>query len=347
MGRGGRRAASSCARRADARGAARPRRASGSPASRCRRRSSSATRCRGPRPGSCCAGELSMTDEPTAREPRPLGRRAPRLGGRARGAAAPRGDAGLVLDGRRRRPAARPHAARARGGHGRHRPARRRAHPAGRDADQLRRLAGDGERRPAPRAEELGLDERALQADRRRVDRPRGGQRRRRAVPLGLHAAGRPGGRAARDPARAQPGGRVALAAWAGAGGEPVAARSRARDGRRGLAEPPTPGEPGPFAWARPGADRERLEAAGLRRGVEIDRVDFTSAYDSLDEWWETQSTDVGAGCRARSTGCRRRRRSRPCSGRSTPRVEPYTARRRRASRSPRAPGWRPRRPER
>ena len=53
------------------------------------------------------------------------------------------------------------------------------------------------------RAETLGDPQRALPADRRADDGHRGRDARRRAVPLGLHADGRPGGRPARDPARA------------------------------------------------------------------------------------------------------------------------------------------------
>ena len=87
-----------------------------------------------------------------------------------------------------------------------------------------------------------------------------------RALPLGLHAARRPRDGAAETRRVLRPGGRVALAAWDGAGGQPVA---RA-DGRvmveRGLVEPPAADTPG-AARARPaGADRGAARRSRLRR---------------------------------------------------------------------------------
>ena len=182
-------------------------------------------------------------------------------------------------------------AARARRRHRRHRLPRRRADPARRHADHLRPRARDARAPPSAAPSELGIDERALPPDRRRVDRPAGRQPRRRAVPLGLHADGRRRGRAARDTRRVlRPGGRVALAAWGDPGRQPVERRCPCKElVARGLVEPPPPGAPGQFAWAPEGAIAETLDAAGFVE-YEVESVPFTMRYPSVDDWWQASN---------------------------------------------------------
>jgi ubiquinone/menaquinone biosynthesis C-methylase UbiE len=58
-------------------------------------------------------------------------------------------------------------------------------------------------------------------------------------------------------------GGRVALAAWTAPRENPWSADPARELTRRGLYEPPVPGEPGQFAWAREGTVAEPLEEGG------------------------------------------------------------------------------------
>jgi SAM-dependent methyltransferase len=90
-----------------------------------------------------------------------------------------------------------------------------------------------------------------------------------------------------------KPGARLALAAWAGPEDNPWSAIPGREMVRRGLIEPVAPGEPGQFAWGDRDVIAERLEAAGF---VEhrIEDVAFSSAYDSLDDYWTTQSEMSG-----------------------------------------------------
>ncbi len=86
-----------------------------------------------------------------------------------------------------------------------------------------------------------------------------------------------------------RPGGRVALAAWTGPednrwSAEPVAVLTE-----RGLLEPGDPSAPGQFAWAREGAIVEHLDAAGFL-DPEVEQVGFVNHYDSVQEWWDTQT---------------------------------------------------------
>ncbi len=105
------------------------------------------------------------------------------------------------------------------------------------------------------------------------MDRPAGRERRRRAVPLGLHADGRPRGRARRDAARAAPrraggAGRVGRDRAQPVGGAAGARAARARAARRRR----RPDTPGPFALGDAERVRELLEQAGFadvaRRGA-------------------------------------------------------------------------------
>jgi SAM-dependent methyltransferase len=83
-----------------------------------------------------------------------------------------------------------------------------------------------------------------------------------------------------------RPGGRVALAAWAGPKDNPWIARMRHVTVELGLAEPDAPGTPGPMALSRPGLIEELLDAAGFD-DVETDAVDLSFRAPSLDAWWE------------------------------------------------------------
>ena len=153
------------------------------------------------------------------------------------------------------------HAARAGRRHRRHRAAGRGADRARRGADQLGLLARDARDGPAPGGGARHR-QRALQADRRRDEhRPGGGEPRRRAVPLGLHADGRSRGRAARDAARAaSPARRVALAAWAGPEDNPWSVLSRAASWRARPRRAPAPARrtssPGRDAGTSPSTSR-------------------------------------------------------------------------------------------
>jgi SAM-dependent methyltransferase len=84
-----------------------------------------------------------------------------------------------------------------------------------------------------------------------------------------------------------KPGGRLALAAWTAPEHNLWSALPARELVSRGLEERPAPDEPGQFAWAEEGVIAERLEDAGFV-DYEIASVDFTVAYDSLDDWWDT-----------------------------------------------------------
>ncbi len=86
-----------------------------------------------------------------------------------------------------------------------------------------------------------------------------------------------------------KPRGRLVLAAWAGPEDNPWSAIPAREMVRRGLLEPLAPGEPGQFAWADRAVIAEHLEAAGFVE-YEIGDVGFESAYDSLEDYWKTQS---------------------------------------------------------
>jgi SAM-dependent methyltransferase len=84
-----------------------------------------------------------------------------------------------------------------------------------------------------------------------------------------------------------RPGGRVALAAWAGPEENPWFAVMGRIFIERGLMTPEPPDTPGPLAFARrPGQIEELLDAAGFD-DVETDAVDFAFHAASLDEFWE------------------------------------------------------------
>ena len=84
-----------------------------------------------------------------------------------------------------------------------------------------------------------------------------------------------------------RPGGRVALAAWAGPEENPWFAVMGRVFIERGLMAPEPPDMPGPLAFGRrPGQIEELLDAAGFD-DIEADTVDFAFRAASLDEFWE------------------------------------------------------------
>jgi len=87
-----------------------------------------------------------------------------------------------------------------------------------------------------------------------------------------------------------KPGARVALAAWADAEANPWSVVPRQELIARGLVEPPEPGLPGQFAWARDGVTAEQLEAAGFGEH-HVEALEFTMDYRSAADWWESQSS--------------------------------------------------------
>jgi len=83
-----------------------------------------------------------------------------------------------------------------------------------------------------------------------------------------------------------RPGGRVALAAWAGPDANPwIAVMGRVMV-ERGLIEQLPPDAPGPLAFGRPGRIEELLDVAGFD-DIEVAPLDFAFHAASLDEWWE------------------------------------------------------------
>jgi SAM-dependent methyltransferase len=84
-----------------------------------------------------------------------------------------------------------------------------------------------------------------------------------------------------------RPGGRVALAAWAGPEHNPWIALMGKVMLERGLVEPEPPDLPGPLAFGRrPGQIEELLDAAGFD-DIEVEPLDFAFHAASLDDWWE------------------------------------------------------------
>jgi SAM-dependent methyltransferase len=83
-------------------------------------------------------------------------------------------------------------------------------------------------------------------------------------------------------------GGRVALAAWTAPEDNPWLTSIGSTMVELGHAEPPPPGEPGPFAFARPGHIEQLLDEAGFE-DVHVDAVDFTFRFASTDEHFDHQ----------------------------------------------------------
>jgi SAM-dependent methyltransferase len=84
-----------------------------------------------------------------------------------------------------------------------------------------------------------------------------------------------------------RPGGRVALAVWDAVERNPWAALPALELRERGLAEPPAPGLPGPFALGDEERVCELLEHAGFS-SVRVEAIDLCQRGASFDEFWDT-----------------------------------------------------------
>jgi SAM-dependent methyltransferase len=96
-----------------------------------------------------------------------------------------------------------------------------------------------------------------------------------------------------------KPGGRLALAVWAGPEDNPWTALPGAELLERGLIEPVPPG-PGQFAWAPEGTTEEFLEAAGFVE-YDVEPLAFTVRYPSVEGWWQ-QTSDMSLRVQERSS---------------------------------------------
>ena len=136
-----------------------------------------------------------------------------------------------------------------------------------------------------------------------------------------------------------RPGGRVALAAWAGPDAQPVARGDRpvARSSC-GLADPPDPDEPGPFGFAEPGHIERLLEDAGFDE-IRVEPLDFTMRHAEPRRYFEHQaamSPRLREPARGLSPADHTRLRDAIDA-----RLEPYVAARRLGRRCPRGRGSR------
>lgn len=84
-----------------------------------------------------------------------------------------------------------------------------------------------------------------------------------------------------------RPGGRVALAAWAGPELNPNMTLAPRTLIELGLGEPPPPDEPGPFAFAQDGRIEELLDAAGFD-DVVVEALDLRFHFPSRNDVFET-----------------------------------------------------------
>jgi SAM-dependent methyltransferase len=84
-----------------------------------------------------------------------------------------------------------------------------------------------------------------------------------------------------------KPGARLALAAWTGPNENPWASIPIGELIERGHIPRPEPGQPGQYAWARPGTIEECLGAAGFTE-YEVTVVDFFQLQPSVDDWIAT-----------------------------------------------------------
>jgi SAM-dependent methyltransferase len=83
------------------------------------------------------------------------------------------------------------------------------------------------------------------------------------------------------------PGGRLALAVWDAVQHNPWAREPTMELLERGLASPPAPGAPGPFALGDPERVRELLARAGFA-DVDVQTLAVEQRHPSFDAFWET-----------------------------------------------------------
>ena len=92
---------------------------------------------------------------------------------------------------------------------------------------------------------------------------------------------------ALRESARVlRPDGRLVLAVWGEAKDNPWLLRILQAVMSHLSAPPPEPGAPGPFSLGDPARLRDLLDQAGFT-DLEVEEVETTQVYDSLDAWWE------------------------------------------------------------
>lgn len=84
-----------------------------------------------------------------------------------------------------------------------------------------------------------------------------------------------------------RPGGRLALAVWDAVERNPWAALPSVELIARGLAEPPAPGTPGPFALGDSARVQALLQEAGFSE-VSVEAIDIEHRTSGFDEFWET-----------------------------------------------------------
>lgn len=85
-----------------------------------------------------------------------------------------------------------------------------------------------------------------------------------------------------------RPGGRVALAAWAGPEDNPWSTLIHRALEERGLRERADPDAPGQFFWGPEGRIVEELASVGFVE-YEVQLVDFAMRFASFDDWWNAQ----------------------------------------------------------
>jgi SAM-dependent methyltransferase len=85
-----------------------------------------------------------------------------------------------------------------------------------------------------------------------------------------------------------RPGGRVALAAWAGPEQNPWASAPTAELVATGAVDEPDLDAPNMFALRDPARIRTLLEAAGFT-DIVVEQIPIVFRFASLDDWWDTQ----------------------------------------------------------